>query len=446
MSSAFRRKGKVAASGSSPKATPRLAQGTSRGVKAWTGGIHLTSVGVQDLDAILGGGQPLGTCIVLQEDRWTRDLALSLVKYWVAEAISQEQSVIIPTAKQDDSLESLLKAVSVGESRQSIFPSSATIQDLILSLPRNLHWDKELKKQQQQQQQQGSAASSDVGLTILEEEEDEEENLEIAWQYKKSVQQERSGVTASLNATTSNSNVFCHSYDLSGRMVEQKTTLDPSKYMVPVETKDVPPNGAQARGFLIFRHCVKQIQAQQGKMTRLLLFHPDIEAMAVALPLLLAHIRSNGLSVVVLLCLPGSTPPGRTWTQIARSADVVLSTEGFASRKEYPPPAEFRHLQGLLKISKVSTVTAAAANGSGHYGDMTQTKRPAAFLYGFKRDRRKLHIPLLHIPPEDYTEGGGSVGSGARSGAGRVGSSNSNTMGCSSNTSGGSSGSSLFDF
>jgi hypothetical protein len=56
-----------------------------RGVKPWTGGIYLTSVGVNDLDNLLGGGQPLGTCILLQEDRWTRDLASSLLKYWCAE-------------------------------------------------------------------------------------------------------------------------------------------------------------------------------------------------------------------------------------------------------------------------------------------------------------------------------------------------------------------------
>lgn len=56
-----------------------------RGVKPWTGGIHLTSVGLNDLDTILGGGQPLGTCILVQEDRISRDLALSLVRYWCAE-------------------------------------------------------------------------------------------------------------------------------------------------------------------------------------------------------------------------------------------------------------------------------------------------------------------------------------------------------------------------
>jgi len=119
--------------------------------------------------------------------------------------------------------------------------------------------------------------------------------------------------------------------------------------------------------------------------------------------------------------------------RLGRSCDVVLSTEGFASRKEYPPPAEFRHLLGILKIAK------------------TTRKRSdiAASIYGLKRDRRKLHIPLLHIPPEDYAEGGGSTG-GVRSGAGRPASEGDESvmrkpsgggMGCSSNMSG-----SLLDF
>lgn len=57
-----------------------------QGVKPWQGGSYLTSVGLNDLDSILGGGQVLGTSIVLEEDRlWTRDLAITLVKYWCAE-------------------------------------------------------------------------------------------------------------------------------------------------------------------------------------------------------------------------------------------------------------------------------------------------------------------------------------------------------------------------
>lgn len=88
MSSAFRRKGatRPGSLGSSTIQSPSSSLlSATRGIKAWTGGIHLTSVGLNDLDTILGGGQPLGTSILLQEDRWTRDLALSLLKYWVAE-------------------------------------------------------------------------------------------------------------------------------------------------------------------------------------------------------------------------------------------------------------------------------------------------------------------------------------------------------------------------
>ena len=88
MPSAFRRAGpkqpSLTGGVSTSPSTPVSLLGY-RGVKPWTGGIHLTSVGLNDLDVILGGGQPLGTCVLLREDRWTRDLALSLVKYWAAE-------------------------------------------------------------------------------------------------------------------------------------------------------------------------------------------------------------------------------------------------------------------------------------------------------------------------------------------------------------------------
>lgn len=56
-----------------------------KGTKPWTGGIHLTSSGLKDLDNILGGGIPLGTCIYLREDSWTESLGRVLAKYWCAE-------------------------------------------------------------------------------------------------------------------------------------------------------------------------------------------------------------------------------------------------------------------------------------------------------------------------------------------------------------------------
>ena len=55
------------------------------GTKPWVGGATLTSSGLREFDAILGGGQPLGTAMLIEEDRWTQDLALALVRYWAAE-------------------------------------------------------------------------------------------------------------------------------------------------------------------------------------------------------------------------------------------------------------------------------------------------------------------------------------------------------------------------
>ena len=82
--SSFRRVGRGAQSAAVSARNPQQLISLS-GVKPWTGGIHLTSVGLNELDSLLGGGQPLGTCIFLEEDRWTRDLSLSLLKYWCAE-------------------------------------------------------------------------------------------------------------------------------------------------------------------------------------------------------------------------------------------------------------------------------------------------------------------------------------------------------------------------
>lgn len=316
----------------------------------------------------------------------------------------------------------------------SKFAAKAEIEELLLSLPRNLHWDKQ-KKRESSEQDGALSAALDILEEGDEEEEKAEEGLDIAWQYRKSVQQKRLAQPLSQTKPASiPTNVFCHSYDLSGRMNDQ-SSIDLSKYLVT--TKSSNQNGnKQALGFALFRELISLVKEDEGEAKRLLLFHPDVCVLNVALPLFLSHVRSLHLPVVVMV-LVSPTANCKGWTQLAHTCDVVLSTEGFSSRKEFPQPPEFRHLQGLLNIAKVSTVTAATANGGAHYSDLTISKRPAAFIYGFKRDRRKLHIPLLHIPPEDYAQGGGSVGSGVRSGGGKVSESKkSSGMGCASNLSG----------
>ena len=101
MSSSFRRRGtpKVSAvvpsekSHQAPSPVTALHTGTPLssvslvGTKPWTGGLTLTSFGLREVDSLFlgGGGQPLRTAILLEEDRWTNDLAQSLMRYWSAE-------------------------------------------------------------------------------------------------------------------------------------------------------------------------------------------------------------------------------------------------------------------------------------------------------------------------------------------------------------------------
>ena len=364
-------------------------------------------------------------------------MLISDILMMILQAVSQEQHLIIPVsmdAKDGDFL-SAFEDLSMSDDH----PRKAEIEDLLLSLPRNLHWDKQKQQEKSEQKEQQQQQKVTAPLDILEEEEEgdeeekAEEGLEIAWQYRKSVQQERLALsqTKSLSTTV---NVFCHSYDLSGRMNEQ-SPINLSAYMVTMRSDKETASDKQASGFVLFRELVSLLKGKEEKAIRILLFHPHLEKLAVALPLLLSYVRDNSIPAVIMVCTP-PTAHCKSWTQLSRACDVVLKTEGFSSRREYPPPPEFRHLQGLLTISKASTVTAATANGGGHYSDLTISKRPAAFIYGFKRDRRKLHIPLLHIPPEDYAQGGGSVGSGVRSGAGKVGETKKTKsgMGCASNS------------
>ena len=90
MSSSFRRGGRIRSRPTSSSEALKTSLSSSAvlervGTKPWVGGFTLTSSGLREFDAILGGGQPLGTAMLLEEDRWTQDLAMALMRYWAGE-------------------------------------------------------------------------------------------------------------------------------------------------------------------------------------------------------------------------------------------------------------------------------------------------------------------------------------------------------------------------
>ena len=341
----------------------------------------------------------------------------------------------------------------------TVLPSSSSlgatkneILEFLTTLPRNLHWEKQQKKAAASQNE-GNSSDRELMETLEENEEEEEEDeddadegsgkheegLKIAWQYRKSVQRARLGHdNKSSTRSSASDNTFCHSYDLSGRLSEQfeeregHPKLKDFTHLNNLQCCDDERSCRSGRtcGFRLYQRLLTHLvtfmadKQQPRTVVRLLLYHYKPEVLCVALPLLLTQIRVKQLPVVVMVSMQPwkstTANPSKALLSLQRASDVVLQTEGFAARSHYPPPPEFRHLHGLLLIRKVSTVTSATSIGGGHYADLTMSKRPPANIYGLKRDRRKLHIPLLHIPPEDHAEGGGSVGGGGvRSGAGR---------------------------
>ena len=134
-----------------------------------------------------------------------------------------------------------------------------------------------------------------------------------------------------------------------------------------------------------------------------------------------------------------------TLLSLRQSSDLYISCDSFDSLR-IPPPQELSALYtGILTVRKCASHTSTV-----HYTDsVIPSKRPLADRFGVKRDRRKLTLQLLHLPPEDYGkpttrtmgdkgDGGGSssgsgndnnkVGSATNSSSSRVG----NAGGCSS--------------
>jgi len=477
---------------SSPPATATVLERI--GTKPWIGGLTLTSTGLRELDAIVGGGQPLGTVILAEEDRWTQDLALCLVRYWSAEALAQGQTLSLVSTLQDvDELDlNALDHTSIQPNIQGM--SRLGLLSFLSMLPRDLHLDKSREKTRILERRLEDASSSsslagggtlssllDVGGAIQEvdddnfdpedDDEDEEdigamgdanvskvdkdEGLVNAWQYKVSVQRERMGdfmsfgksgissSTSSRSTSSGNDKIFCHSYDLGGKMMDQlddnwlNLKDNPHLDFIDCSCANCPPlccTESKTCAVAFFQSCLLRIQekiAQHPKtVIRLLLLNAPVKKVSLALPLLLSYIRQHCLPVVLFVTVRPWQQPAipKNWNahnhhttmshtqaliSLRRVCDAVFCCEGFSAMST-PPPLEFSDLAGILSIRKI------ALQALSHFSDTSTSRRPPANRYGMKRDRRKMTIRMLHLPPEDFSAGGGSVGSGARSGGGKL--------------------------
>lgn len=425
------------------------------GTKPSKGGLTLTSSGLRELDAIIGGGQPLGTAILIEEDRWTQDLALALARYWSAEAVSQGQNLSLLGTGADQDISDLSVTpildhmCDVNENVSNIQQhgmSLRALQSFIGLLPKNLHLEKSRSKLKPAKPSPNDGVRTQENFAIIEEDDDFDEEgegdtidttgekademLQNAWQYKVSVQRERRAdhtvSSSSRSSSKVGSKIFCHSYDLSGKMEDQyPQNWEEESHRISIMDYTYQQSSSKTttlNGVDLFKKCLKHIKETIGQypngVVRMLLMNAPVDTTAIALPLLLSYIRSHSLPVVMLLTVRpwifSSTKArsSKSLTSLHHTCDAVFTCEGFDAFVT-PPPPEFSDLAGIFSIQKI------ALQSLSHFADSTTNRRPPANRFGMKRDRRKLHIRMLHLPPEDFSAGGSSVGSGVRSGAGR---------------------------
>jgi hypothetical protein len=323
--------------------------------------------------------------------------------------------------------------------------SLSGVESFLNLLPRDLHLDKQRAKMSSKvndginhSNQVKARPVSHEPFAIIEEEDDydqEDENanddntsnndasnksdqgLQNAWQYKLSVQKERLGAPVDNARSISYEKTYCHSYDLSRRMRDQhdeeitkNTQIETIRCNFKNNHRPFSKEDHQWGVHLYFR-CMAQIKERLRRYPnttiRLLLLNAPIRTASVAIPLILSYVRSNSLPVVLLLTV-------RPWinarsnmkhvVSLRRSCEACLTCEGFEAMVN-PAPTEFSDLAGILSIRKM------ALQSLSHFADSITNRRPPANRYGLKRDRRKLHIRMLHLPPEDFSAGGSS-GSG----------------------------------
>eukprot|EP00956_Cyclotella_meneghiniana_P031743 scaffold84350_cov23-Cyclotella_meneghiniana.AAC.1 len=295
-----------------------------------------------------------------------------------------------------------------------------------LSLPRNLHLDKYRTKEKNQ----GSGVSDTSGETmawepiaIIEEDEDEESNemdtsssslhqtseegLVNAWQYRKSVQDARSGMyTSKISQNTPGTNVYCNSFDLSRSMWDQFTEIADTNNPLMTHVKiidcsnNINSHDYRVQGMQLFKTIWNHIQStlsanNSQTVIRLFLQRLPIGPGSVALPLLMTKIRQENLPVVVLATIRPwryITPTNVTDNNICKldilaslrnTVDTIFAVDSFSSYRT-PPPPEFSLLQGILTVRKCASTT------TSYYTDTVCFKnRPLAERFGIKRDGRK---------------------------------------------------------
>lgn len=77
------------------------------GTRVWLNGLLLSSTGCNSIDTLIGGGVPLNTCILIQQDKYT-NIHDILLKYYLSDGIAYKHNIINISSHTNEQFDSYL--------------------------------------------------------------------------------------------------------------------------------------------------------------------------------------------------------------------------------------------------------------------------------------------------------------------------------------------------
>ncbi|KAK5582909.1 hypothetical protein RB653_004498 [Dictyostelium firmibasis] len=367
--------GGVKTTGSSSSSSSSLPTSTTTAAKKLPNGCKisiknsnlLTSTGLSDLDDIIGGGIPIGSILMIEEDI-NSSYYMFLLKYFLAEGVLQQQGLFFSSLIGIDPFEILNK------------------------LPARITKEEEIEADKNDNISNNNNSNNKQPT----------DELKIAWRYQQYVSNELS--KQQQQSTTSMNQTFCHSYDFTRKMNVQ--SMNPE--LIHTLSHDAQ---SQAEGTSPYRNLFLEIQnlvykynkeaAANPDQTRVLrlciqsfsspLWSNDEEGVIEFLHALKGLLRSSVCTCVI--SVPTYIYSSAFVKKIAHLCDTVVSINSFSGLGG-ETPEQFAEYLGLFNIRKIARLNT-----------LSLSFHPDMLTYVFKMKRRKMCIETIHLPPESSRAG-----------------------------------------
>jgi len=346
---------------SSTQQTKKLPNGCKISIQ---NGNLLTSTGLQDLDDILGGGIPVGSILMIEEDI-NSSYYMFLLKYFLAEGILQKQGVFFSSLIGLDPFEVLNK------------------------LPARITKEEEIEQDKQDSSLNNNNSNN----------KQPQDELKIAWRYQQYVSNEINKQQQQQQQASLQQNTFCHSYDFTRKMNVQS--------MIPEQIHTLSYSStSQAEGSSPYRNLFLEIQNLVYKYNQEAANHPEnTKVLRLALQSFSSPLWSNDEEGVIeflhalkgllrssvstcLITVPTYIYNSAFVKKISHLCDTVVSINSFSGLGG-DTPEQFAEYLGLFNIKKIARLNT-----------LSLSFHPDMLTYVFKMKRRKMCIETIHLPPE----------------------------------------------